>query len=92
MKKKIGLFVLLLVVILVAMSCTENTRARVWGGKAKVELPAGQKLVNVTWKDNNSIWYLTRPMRSDETAESYTFKESSSFGVIEGTVVLVETR
>lgn len=73
------------------MGCTENSRAKSFGGSAKIDLPAGQKLVNVTWKDSN-IWYLTRPMRSDEKAESYTFQEKSNFGALEGTYILQENK
>lgn len=36
------------------------------------------------------IWYLTRPMHEDETAETYEFKQDSSYGVFEGTVTIVE--
>lgn len=77
---------------IVALGCTENSRARSWGGTMRMELPAGQKLVNITWKEPNSIWALTRPMRSEETPETYTFRESSALEVIEGTVVIVEKR
>lgn len=79
--------------------------ARKFGGTTKIDLPVNQKLVNVTWKDNDnsppSLWILTRPMRKagdttrsaslfDDFAETYTFKEKSTFGVIEGTVIIVE--
>lgn len=90
--KRIIMFVVLIVsIVLVLFACTENTRARRWGGNASIELPKGQKLLNVTWKDNNSLWYLVRPFKPGETPETYTFQESSSYGIFEGTVVLVET-
>lgn len=43
----------------------------------------------ITWKDD-SLWYLTRPMREGETAETHVFKQSTSMGVFEGTVTVVE--
>lgn len=55
------------------------------GGSMMLELPAGVKLEEITWKDD-SLWYLTRPMRED------TFQQSSEFGVFEGTVTVVETK
>lgn len=72
-------------------SCTENERARSWGGTANVDIPAGQKLFDVTWKENE-LWYATRPMREGETPEVYTFQEKSAFGLMEGKVIFTENR
>ena len=76
--------------VFVAVGCTQNSRARSWGGTAKQNLPAGQKLVTVTWKAAD-MWILTRPMRAEEIAETYTFNESSEYGMVQGTVVIVES-
>jgi hypothetical protein len=73
------------------VGCTDNIRARNFGGTANLDLPPNQKLVNVTWKEDD-IWYLTRPMRDDELAETYSFQESSSFGMLEGTVKIHEIK
>ena len=74
-------------------SCTENTRSRVWGGKMTIELPKGQKLVEATWKgDGNSLWYLTEPMDTDYIPKTKIFQEDSRFGVLEGSVVFVESK
>ena len=54
-----------------------------------MELPACQKLVNASWKDS-SLWYLTRPFREGEVAETYSYKEDSSYGVLNGTVTIRE--
>jgi hypothetical protein len=69
--------------------CTDNTRVRTLGGTMNVEIPAGKKLVNVTWKEQE-IWYLVRDMRADEKPETWEFKEKSPWGAIQGTVVLTE--
>ena len=42
--------------------------------------------------EEDSLWYLTRPMRKDEEAETHTFQQSSEFGVFEGTVIVVEKK
>ena len=60
------------------------------GGSMMLELPAGVKLEEITWKDD-SLWYLTRPMREGEEPETHTFQQSSEFGVF-GTVTVVETK
>lgn len=69
-----------------------NNLARRVGGTVTVTLPADQKLINASWKTDDSIWFLTRPMRDGEKAETYTYKEDSQFGVLEGTVIIKEVR
>jgi hypothetical protein len=88
MKKGILAF---LVLASALTSCTQNQRAKKLGGTSTINLPQGQKLVNVTWKDNQ-IWYLTRQMNSADSAEAYTFQEKSSYGIMEGTVILKESK
>ena len=83
--------ILLLSISLSLFSCTENSRVKNFGGEGTFNLPKGQKLVNVTWKETQ-LWYLTRPMHSNETAETYQFQEESSWGVIQGTFIIVETK
>jgi hypothetical protein len=70
-------------------SCTENSRVKNFGGEGDLHLPSGNKLVNVTWKENQ-IWYLTRPMTSTDEVVTYTFKEESSWGVVQGTFFIHE--
>ena len=66
-----------------------NPVARRMGGNMTINLKPGEKLVNATWKDS-SLWMLTRKMRSDDIAETYKFKEDSTFGMVEGTVTIHE--
>lgn len=80
-----------LVLGLLMVSCTENERVKAWGGEGTIKLPKGRKLVTVTWKETQ-IWYLTRPMDSTDVAQTYQFQEESSWGVIEGTYNIVETK
>lgn len=89
--KRSVLFVLITIVLatLSASACTSNQRAKTFGGTMTKDLPPGQKLVVATWKES-SLWYLTRPMRSDETPETLTFQEDSSFGMVQGTVIFRE--
>ena len=83
-------FVLMLISLLL-VGCTANERAKYYGGTMKIELEAGQKLVDVTWKES-SLWYMTREMREGEFPETYTFKEESSFGIVEGKVIFIERK
>jgi hypothetical protein len=84
------LFLAILMGVMVT-SCTENERVKQWGGEGNIKLPKGRKLVNVTWKETQ-VWYLTRPMNSNDVAETYQFQEESSWGVMEGTYNIIETK
>lgn len=87
MKSKLAILILAAMLI----GCTDNQRARSAGGAMTVTLPPGQKLVNATWK-NEQLWYLTRPAFVTESPETLTFKEKSSFGLMEGSVLFKETK
>lgn len=79
-----------LLTALIVCGC-DNFRAKHLGGTITVQLNSGQKLVNATWKDAQ-LWYLTRPMHSNEVVETYYFKEKSMSGVLEGTVIFQEVK
>jgi hypothetical protein len=72
------------------MGCTEQARTKHFGGSTKIEIPADKKFVNITWKGSNSLWILTRNRAPNDTKETFYFTESSSWGMIEGSVVLIE--
>lgn len=76
---------------LFVISCTDNTRVKTWGGSATLNLPKGQKLVNVTWKESE-LWYLVKPMTEKDSAETYYFQEESSWGLMEGTYRIIEEK
>lgn len=80
-----------LIIALTFSACTENQRAKSFGGKAVIELPKGKKLINATWKDDN-LWYLTRNMNKNDIPEEYIFSEKSSFGMMEGVYVIKEIK
>ena len=88
MKK--GMLILMCSMLMLAtQSCTENKRAKSYGGEATITLEKGKKLVTATWK-GSSLWYLTREMKPGESAETYKFHEESSFGIWEGTYIIIE--
>ena len=82
--------IILLAIMVLSLTGCQNT-AKNFGGSMTIELPKGQKLEEITWKEAD-LWYLTRPMREDDIAEIHTFQESSEFGVFEGTVTIIETK
>lgn len=89
MSRKLKVIIFIFILSFMAIGC-ENSIVRNFGGKMIIDLPPGEKLIEVTWK-NDDLWYLTRPMRQGEVVESYTFQEKSTYGNFEGSVILKET-
>lgn len=87
MKKLLGI----LAVLVLIFSCTENSRVKHYGGTGNIDLSAGEKLINVTWK-GQELWILTRPMLSTDSAVTYKFHEKSSYGIVEGTYIITEKK
>lgn len=77
----------ILLACILLTGCTENQRARQFGGDMTVDLDKGQRLVNATWKES-SLWLLTK---QDTTKPSvYQFKENSGYSILNGTVTIKE--
>lgn len=72
-------------------SCTENQRARTFGGTTVIEVERGQKVMMATWKDED-LFYMTEEMDSTYVPHNKTLVESSSFGLIESKVIFKESR
>lgn len=86
MKKNI---LLSIIAALAFASCTENERAKQFGGTMKVDLPTNTEFVNATWK-NDELWYIHRPRKEGETIDTITMQEDSVFGLVEGKVLFIE--
>lgn len=88
MKKIFFIFVSITFISLI--SCTKNSNARTWGGTETITLPPGDRLINITWKgqENPSLWILTKKDTINPT--TYTFKENSGFGIMEGEITIIE--
>ena len=84
------MMLVLMVVVTVFLAGCDQWASRKICGDYTLNLPEGEKLVNVTWKES-SIWYLTKPMEEGDEAETYKFQADSLFGVFEGTVTIVES-
>ncbi len=74
--------VILLSLSLVLLSCTDNSRARTWGGTETVNLPTNCKFINSTWKETE-LWIV---VQDTVTKQNYMY-EKSSFGVLEGKII-----
>jgi uncharacterized lipoprotein YehR (DUF1307 family) len=74
---------IVLVSALTLASCTDNERARRFGGTEEIALKRNEVVLNVTWKENE-MWICTQ----DTVTNTTYFREKSSWGVMEGTVIL----
>jgi hypothetical protein len=81
----------LVMMVTLLPSCTKNQRVKQFGGTSEFTLPMNEKLVNITWKDNN-MWYLTRKFRPFDDTVTYHFKEKSSYGLWQGEYIVHEQR
>jgi uncharacterized lipoprotein YehR (DUF1307 family) len=68
-------------------SCTENERAKKWGGDFNLKLEPNEELINITWKGDD-LWYLVKNTKTGLVQ----FKEHSSYGVWEGEITIEEVK
>lgn len=78
MKKLLAVSVLALSLIGCEQAVTRN-----FGGSMSYDIPTGTELISITWKESN-MWVLYY----DPQTNSCTFKESSLYGAMEGSVVV----
>mgnify|MGYP003332799540 FL=1 len=64
------------------IGCTNNELTKKWGGKQTIKLEPNHILLNVTWKEENSMWILTK----DTLTNKCYFKEHSQWGLLEGQI------
>lgn len=76
-----------MIVIISMTACQSITKN--YGVDITIKLEPNQKLEMITWK-GDSLWYLTKPMTENDIAKTHTFQQSSNFGIIEGTVTIIE--
>ena len=91
MKKSVGILLLVAAMVAPMFGCTQQQRAKSFGGNMDLFLPKGEKLVNITWKMDH-LWYLTKKMSPNDMPETYEFVESSNFGVLNGKITVHEER
>lgn len=65
-------------------SCTENQRAKTFGGSGTIKLNKNEVLLNLTWKENN-LWLFVE----DTASHKKYFREDSNFGLMEGKMEII---
>lgn len=74
---------IILVTLMIAIGCTDNQRARNYGGTETVKLMPNEEFVNISWKQDN-LWVI---VRNTETGQVYA-REKSSYGVMQGKIII----
>jgi hypothetical protein len=82
------LALLFITILIITVGCTDNQRARKWGGTENINLETGERVLNVTWKQDD-LWILTK-QEPTKPPTTYEFREKSSFGIMEGKIVINE--
>lgn len=75
--------------MLVLSGCQSCDRS--FGGTVEIELPPGTMLEDVEWNDSD-IWYMYTDAPEDYEPRIHTMQESSNMGVMEGKVILKESK
>jgi len=71
-------------------SCTQNSMVKNFGGTSTIEIPADRQFVLCTWKESE-LWITTKKRTAVDTVKNeYSFSEKSSFGMLEGTYIIIE--
>lgn len=71
------------ITLLTLASCTDNQRARSFGGTETIKIEPQEKFINITWKQDN-LWIIVQ----DTVTGTIYAKEKSSFGVMQGKVII----
>jgi len=75
--------IIFLIAVFGLLSCTDNQRARNFGGTETITLEPQEKFINITWKQDN-LWVIVQ----DTITGIYYAKEKSSYGLMEGKVII----
>lgn len=89
--KKLLMLSLALIAMLAISSCTQNQRARNFGGTMEIKVKPGYKVTMATWK-NDDLFYMMEKMDSSYIPTEKILVEDASFGVLETKVKFIESR
>lgn len=73
---------LLTFLLIVTFSCTENSRARSWGGTQTLKIKSNEEFINMAWKGND-LWVITK----DTLTGTVYAREKSSYGLMQGKII-----
>lgn len=74
---------LAIIMILSLASCTENQRAKQYGGTQSINIQSNERFITSTWKGNN-LWIIVE----NTTTHRFHMKEYSDYGILEGEIII----
>lgn len=88
--KKVFIALTLIAFAFTLSGCQQDARRA--GGTTTIDVDPGMRIIpyTVQWDRNADLWYLTEEAPADYQPKTYVFKESSSMGMMEGEVIIVE--
>jgi hypothetical protein len=72
---------IILIVSIFLLSCTDNGRARAFGGKLHIDINSGEKVISASFKENGDLWYLVELPNGNTELREY-----SKYGIMSGKV------
>lgn len=78
MKKKLLIIAVMLFGLFTFVGCSENANVTEWGGTKEIVLPENMKFINYNIQNEAMIWCTYRPMRKDESPETYIIQQDKS--------------
>lgn len=91
MTKWLWLIIAILLSVGIYAGIDNQAVTKTMSGTTTVTLEPNRKLVSLSWKDNN-LWVLSRNMKPREAPNVYHYDERSRFGVLEGRVIVIESK
>lgn len=82
---------LILIVAILFVSCTEQVRTRTFGGSTTINVEQGKRVMMATWKEND-LFYMVEDMPDDYIPHNKYLIESSSWGILESTIIFKESK
>lgn len=89
--KKLIKFLLIVIAVVSFTGCTEQIRARQFGGNIDIDVPAGYKVTSATWKECD-LFYFIEPMEEGYEPKEKFFVENSALGIMVSQITFKETR
>lgn len=83
--------IIMSIMMLTLTSCTENSRARNFGGTVTIHVAKGYKCTMATWKNTN-LFYFIEPMDSGYIPKTKWLIEDAQFGILNGKIQFIESK
>lgn len=81
--RKISIIAMVAITLIAFISCTDNQRARKFGGTETVSISPNEKFINIAWRGDD-LWLV---LQDTISGEIYA-REKSSYGIVQGKIII----